>query len=146
MSAKLLFPAGEHLVVRFEHGNPGVSGGASRIDLGKELGDKLVRDADVIRIAEVALEAFEATDKLLEAVLVEQAPEKLVRVAKLLDCNSQLVPLAGREAAEPLPALPYLAPAPVEHAGGNSIDRRSHRIRLIRCRMPAPAGPLEPPQ
>ena len=59
MTAKLSFAAGEHLVVRFEHGNPGVSGGASRLDLGKELGDKLVRDADVIRITEVALEAFQ---------------------------------------------------------------------------------------
>jgi len=41
MSAKLSFPTGEDLVVRFEHGDPGVSGGASRLDLGKELGDKL---------------------------------------------------------------------------------------------------------
>jgi hypothetical protein len=65
MLAKLSFAVGEHLVVRFEHGNPGVGGGASRLDPGKELGDKLVRDPDVIRIAEVALEAFEPTDKPL---------------------------------------------------------------------------------
>ena len=65
MSAKLSFPAGEHLIVRFEHGNPGMSGGASRVDLGQEFGDKLVRDADVIRIAEVALEEFQPPDKLL---------------------------------------------------------------------------------
>jgi hypothetical protein len=53
------------LVVRFEHGNPGVSGGASRLNLSEELGDKLVRDADVIRVAEIALEALQPSDKLL---------------------------------------------------------------------------------
>jgi hypothetical protein len=63
MPAQLSFPAGEHLVVRFEHGDPGVSGGASRLDLGKELGDKLMRDPDVIRIAEATLEPFQPTDK-----------------------------------------------------------------------------------
>ena len=105
-----------------------------------------MRDADVIRIAEVALEAFEVTDKPLYAVVVEQAAEKLDRVAKLLNCNSQFVPLAGRKAAEPLPALPYLAPAPIEHAGRNCTYRRGHRIQLIRCRAPTPARPLEPPQ
>ena len=65
MSAKLSLAAGKHLVVRFEHGNPGVSGGASRLDLRKEFGHKLVRDANVICVAEVALEAFEPTDKSL---------------------------------------------------------------------------------
>ena len=65
MTAKLSFAVGEHLVVRFEHGNPGVGGGASWLDLGKELANKLVRDADVIRIAEVALEEFQAADKPL---------------------------------------------------------------------------------
>jgi len=53
------------LVVCFEHGNPGMSGGASRLYLGKQLGDKLVRDADVIRITEIALEAFQPPDKPL---------------------------------------------------------------------------------
>src|ERR1700747_1698034 len=113
MSAKLLFGVGEHLVVPFEHGNRGVGTGASRLDLGKELGNKLVRDPDIIRIAEVALEAFEPTDKPLYADAVEKAAEKLDRVAELLDCNSQLVPLRGRQAAEPLAALPHFAPPPI---------------------------------
>ena len=64
MTAKLSFAAGEHLVVRFEHGNPSVSGGATRLDPSKELGDKLVRDADVIPITEVALETFQRPGKL----------------------------------------------------------------------------------
>jgi hypothetical protein len=65
MSAKFSFPPGEHLVVRFEHGEPGVSGGALRLDPGKEFGDKLVRDADIVCIAEVALEALQPIDKPL---------------------------------------------------------------------------------
>jgi hypothetical protein len=65
MPAKLSFPTGEYLVMHFEHSNPGVSGGASRLDVREELGDKFVGDADVVRIAEVALEAFQPPDKLL---------------------------------------------------------------------------------
>ncbi len=49
--------------MRFEHGDPGVSGGAPRLDLRKELGDKFVRDTNVVRIAEIALEAFQPPDK-----------------------------------------------------------------------------------
>src|SRR5260370_23071314 len=77
---------------------------------------------------------------------MEKAAEKLDRVAKLLDCNSQLVPLARRQAAEPLAASPYFAAATIEYAGRYFTDWRGHRIRLIRCRMPTPAGRLEPPQ
>src|SRR5260370_4619698 len=77
---------------------------------------------------------------------MEKAAEKLDRVGKLLDCNSQLVPLARRQAAEPLAASPYFAAATIEYAGRYFTDWRGHRIRLIRCRMPTPAGRLEPPQ
>jgi hypothetical protein len=58
MPAEFPLAAGHPLVVGFEQRHPGVSGWASRLDPGKQLDDEFVCDADVIRIAQITLQAF----------------------------------------------------------------------------------------
>ncbi len=55
MLAQLAFAGGDPLVMQFQHPDPGVRGGAAGIGFAKQLGQEIVRDAHIVRIAQVIL-------------------------------------------------------------------------------------------
>jgi len=75
--------------------------------------------------------------------LVEQAPEKLHRIAEFLGSDAQFVPLRRGQSAEPFAAFSHLAPASIEQARGQLTDWRGQQCRPL-GRPIAPAARLEP--
>lgn len=138
MFTKLRFAAGKDLVVPFQKADPGVSSGALGINLGKELDREIMRDPDVVRVAEIVLQPFQLSDEFLQIVLIKQACAKFNRVAELLGGDSHPVPLARRQPAKPFAAPPQFSPPPIEPVRRELADQRARTsgcfgFRAVTC-------------
>src|SRR5271155_4490343 len=132
----------ECLLVPFEHPRAGAGDGPAAGSAAK-LGQNVMCDAHVVGGAEIVLQALQMLYELLQIILVEQAPEKLHRIAEFLGGDAQFVALRRRQSPEPFAALAHLAPASIEQARGQLADwRTQQRGRL--GRPVAPPARLEP--
>src|SRR5882672_4703753 len=132
MLTQLQFASREDLVMPFEHDDPGASGRAAGIiQLSEQIRRKIVRDTDVVCVAEIVLQPFQSSHKFARDIRIEQATEKFHRITKLLGRDPQLVPLPRRQPAKPFTAPPYLSPAPIEEERRDLSDPGSERIGCL---------------
>jgi hypothetical protein len=76
-----------------------------------DLGDELLRCPDIVDVSEIILQTPEQLHKSFHPPLIEETLEERDRIAQLLQCDAQLVPLRWRQLVELPAAFPALAPA-----------------------------------
>src|SRR6516165_10546661 len=131
----------ECLLVPFEQPRAGASDGPAAAPA--KLGQNVMCDAHIVGVAEIVLQALQSRHELLQIILVEQAPEKLHRIAEFLGGNPQFVALRRRHSREPFAAFAHLAPASIEHARSELADWRGQQSRTSGTPI-APTARLEP--
>ena len=117
--AELSLCVGKLLLVPFEQPSARTDDGA--VARAKNW-QKVLRDPHVVGVAEIVLQTLQWLHKFLQIVLVEQAPEKLRRIAQFLGGDAKFVPLWRRQSAEPFTSFAYLAPASIEQMRGQFAD------------------------